>query len=663
MRKIVKPDNADVFGIIPIEQRKRSGPSGPSGKRKIKVREFVAWDGLAVRMEPDSEPVYTILGNSDGAILLRPDIGTKDSIEFLLNNTRPDTYNVGYYFDLDVNFILRDLPQHHLAVLTHLKHVTWNGYYIEHIPRKKFEIRHEETGRSIRIDDAFDYFLCRFGDACIRWNIGSEADWERLDSGEDSRARFTFEEIDSALEYWELKIGLTADLMESVKEAVHGCGFNIHRWYGPSAISSYLLTQNKVSRARAATPPDILGPALIAYSGGWFDRYKVGYHDGPVYKADINSAFAAAMARVPNLANGEWHYVSNPDPSLSREVRFGLFHIRLGFSNRAEAFNSLVNRAGIPQPLFLRDKSGATVHPPIVDGWYWNPEAATVAGHPDVEFVGAWIFQDDGSYPLAFIRDVFRSRQQVKGQPVEKLIKWALAAIWGRAAQHAGWNRRTNQPPPGFQIEWAGWATSYIRAEVFKVAANVGRRGGLISIDADGIISNIPFPKSLQSGSGLGDWRFSTHSGILYVGNGIYWLRDNDGNWEEPKFRGTPKELRRDISTIWEMLESGETTLHLVRTSFVGYGQIRIRGLADWRRWVSIPYDVVLDASKYRQHVPRFCKLCRDSGGSVPLTEGLHDMAMVPCRDVVSHPAPLPWAKDKDSLTTKLAHEIATEYM
>lgn len=663
MRKIVKPDDVDLFGIIPIEQRKRSGPSGPSGKRKVKVREFVAWDGKPVRMEPDSEPVYTLLGNSDGAILLRPDIGTKDALEFLLNNVRPDTYNVGYYFDQDVNYILRDLPAHHLAVLTTLKHVTWNGYYIEHIPRKKFEIRHEETGRKIRIEDVFDFFLCRFGEACVRWGICDESTGDKVDAGKQAGTSRSFHEIDEVLEEWELEIGLAAELMEEVKREVHDAGFAIHRWYGPSSISSWLLAKHKVSRARAATPPDILGPALIAYSGGWFDRPKTGYYDGTVYKADINSAFAAAMAKVPNLQNGEWEYIENPSPEIARSVRFGLFHIRLGFGNRAEAFNSLINRAGVPQPLFLRDKAGATVHPPIVDGWYWNPEAATVAGHPDVEFLGAWIFHDDGTYPLAFINEVYRARLLVKDKPVEKLIKWSLAAIWGRAAQHAGWNRRTNQPPPGFQIEWAGWATSYIRAKVFRIAVQVGRAGGLISIDADGILSTVPFPRGIGASDKLGDWRLSTYSGILYVGNGIYWGRDDNGEWKEPKFRGTPKELRRDISTVWEMLEHGDTVLHLVRNSFVGYGQIRLRGIADWRKWVSIPYDVVLDASKYRQHVPRYCRLCRESGGSVPLTEGLHDMAMVPCRDVVSHPAPLPWAKDKDSLTTKLAHEIATEYM
>lgn len=655
MTWIPKGDSDDL-GLIPLVPLKKSGKSG---KRKPKIRSFVAWDGESVRMEPDSEPVYSLLGNSDGAILLRPDIGTKDALEFLLDNCRPDTYNVGYYFDYDVNFILRDVPAHYLKVLGKYKQVMWNGYFIQHIPRKKFEVRHEESGRSIRIDDVFDFFLCKFEDAIERWNIGSKADRRFVAAGKSSRTEFTFEDIDGVLAYWECEIRLIADLMEAVKEAIHECGFPIHRWYGPSAISSLLLTRHGVSKARAATPPNILRPALIAYAGGWFDRYKVGFHDGPVYKADINSAFAAAMARVPNLANGEWRHVENPDPKLARECRFGLFHIRLGFGNRQEAFNSLVNRAGVPQPLFLRDKSGATVHPTIVDGWYWNPEAATVAGHPDVEFVEAWIFDDDGTYPLAWIEQVYEERVKVKDEPVEKLIKWALAAIWGRAAQHAGWNRRTNAPPAGFQIEWAGWATSYIRAEVFRVAIQVGKRGGLISVDADGVLSTVPFPSRVQSGSRLGEWKLSTYSGILYVGNGIYWARDENGEWLEPKFRGTPKEMRREIASIWDTLEGGESVLHLVRNSFVGYGQIQTRGISEWRRWVSIPYDVVLDASKYRQHVPKLCKVCRVSG-PVPLTQGLHDMALVPCRDLVSHAAPLPWARPDDS---SQHHEIATEYM
>lgn len=662
MRKVGK-GNADELGTIPIEYTRGKSRSGKSGKRRIVERSFVAWDGKCVSLEDGNPPVYTLLGNSMGDTLLRPDIGTKDALEFLLEHTRKGTYNVAYYFDHDVNYILKDLPAHHLKVLTELKHVTWNGYRIEHIPRKKFEVRHQETERSIRIDDVFDFFLCELPDALARWGVGDESAWIRIDTERKEANGRGFLEIDHVVDCWELSTGLTAMLMEDVKEAVHGCGFSIHRWYGPSAISSWLLSKHKVSNARAATPPDILRPCLVAYSGGWFDRFKIGYHDGPVYKADINSAFAAAMARVPNLSSGQWYHVDNPNMDEIRSVRFGLYHIRLGFGNKREAFNSLVNRAGTPQPLFLRDKSGATVHPTIVDGWYWNPEAALVVGHPDVEFVEAWIFDDDGTSPLSFIRDVYQERVNVKGHPVEKLIKWALAAIWGRAAQHAGWNRRTGQPPAGFQIEWAGWATSYIRAQVYRVAAPIGRAGGLISVDADGVLSTVPFSRRIASGTGLGEWKLSAYSGILYVGNGIYWARDDSGNWLEPKFRGTPKEMRRDIQAVWDMLDRGETVLHLVRNSFVGYGQIRQRGNSEWRKWVSIPYDVVLDASKYRQHVPRLCTVCRGKETPPSMTEALHDMAMIPCREVNSHAAPVPWAKSENSPNTAALHEIATEYM
>ena len=121
--------------------------------------------------------------------------------------------------------------------------------------------------------------------------------------------------------------------------------------------------------------------------------------------------------------------------------------------------------------------------------------------------------------------------------------------------------------------------------------------------------------------------------------------------------------MRRDIQAVWDMLNEGETVLHLVRNSFVGYGQIRQRGMGEWKKWISIPYDIVLDSSKYRQHVPRYCSAC--SGKEVPpsMTEALHDMAMVPCREVNSHAAPLPWARTDGSLATAAQHEIATEYM
>lgn len=340
----------------------------------------------------------------------------------------------------------------------------------------------------------------------------------------------------------------------------------------------------------------------------------------------------------------------------------GLFHIRFGLRNPREAFDFVAGRPGVPLPLFLRDKTDSTSHQPMVDGWYWNPEAALVWNHPDADFVEAWIFEDDGSYPFWWIDRVYESRKELSANddPTEKLIKWALAALWGRAAQHAGWNKKSRLPPPSFQIEWAGWATSYIRARVFRCALAVSRSGGLVSIDADGILSTTPFPPGIQNGDKLGDWKLSTYSAILYVGNGIYWTKNHDGEWNPPKFRGTPRGMYRDVSTVWDVLESGERVLHLVRHSFVGYGQIKLRGREDWRKWVSIPYTVTLERSKYRDHVPRFCRACR---AGVGLTEGLHDLVLVPAGEVVSRPAPLPWHKDPDSIKAKMLHEVATEFI
>lgn len=624
--------------LVPLTVHMEGGP-----------KPFIAWDG-----EYLNGVGYCILGNSHGDHIAGHEIGTREALELLLSGSEsnPGAYHISYSFDYDINHILKDIGWPRLIVLNRQGHVRWDDFEIRHIPKKQFHVRRLSDGASIRIDDIFMFFQSGLPDACDMY-LASHGD-ERLLVREWKRSRphFTAEHEEAVLGYWRTELGLMVALADTVRESLLSAGFVLDRWHGPGALSASLYRRHSVKDHRAETPEDMQLPARTAYSAGWFERFKMGIHEGPVYKADLNSAFAAAFRMLPSLRNGRWEYIKNPDPFLASSARFAVFRIRW----RTDFNQFLAACQGMPLPLFHRDSHGVLRHPYATDGWYWNPEAELMVGS-SAEFLEAWVFHDDGTYPMGWVSDVYARRLELvaRGDPAQRIVKAGMAGLWGRSAQVAGWDKGRKQAPRSHQIEWAGWVTSWCRAMVFKQAFSV--RHGLISIDTDGILSMEPF-SNLSSTMSLGEWKLEQYSGIIYIQNGIYWLRDMNGEWKPPKFRGSPRGTVTDPQVGIQALQ-WDRPITLQRRSFIGYGLAMHNRRDEWRNWTNYDYTVDLHRSASRYHSRRMCAACKEG---LSLVDCLHDLAPIPSREVVSSPAPLPWATG-DTTWKMMQHELTEDHM
>ena len=647
------PERGNVdFRIVKQGKRSHKG----KGTEDAGTRPFVVWDG-----EECKDAGYCLFGSSAGLYARKPHLSTREMLELIIDTGKavPNAFHVGFAFYYDVNQILKDLSKLRIAVLHKTGKVMWEGFQIEHVPHKIFTVSKfdDETGKKIkvRIDDCFSYFRQRFDKALIKYDIGSREERAAVTEGKDARQDFFWKDIDFIEQYWRKELRLLVDLMDRIRKDVHNAGYKIGQWHGPGALASYALRQHEMGQFKRETPEKILPAVLSAYSAGWFERFQAGVHDGEVYTADINSAYVHAISLLPNLAIGEWSHIDNPDRFTVRNTRFALYHIKMrgGFKEFMGACH------GIPGPLPIREKSGTISHPVQVDGWYWSPEAALVSGRPDVEITEAWIFDDDGSHPFAWVNDDYRHRLTLQklGNPAEKVIKWMLASLYGRLAQRVGWNEKTRKPPAWHQLEWAGFITSMCRSMCYRAAMDVARRGGLVSIDTDGIMSTVPFNDKFLSngtGDGLGEWKIEKYFGLIYIQNGIYWLRKEDGTWEEPKLRGIPKEQVKDESKAMAAL-AGDGKIHLSKERFVGMGQALNGNWNSWRRWEESPHVIDVNYSGKRQHTQFTCRACRRG---YSMTECLHDLAPIPADTVESQPHVLPW------MNPKVLHmwEIMREY-
>lgn len=569
---------------------------------------------------------------------------TLDCLELILEvgSKHQGSIHVSFSFGYDVNQLLKDLPVRALHLLRENGAVYWEGYHIEHVPRKWLVVR--GNGTQVKIFDTFLFFNCKFGEALRKYNVGTPEDLDRIDKGKEERPNFTWVNIDEIEHYWETELKYGVELLNKLREIIYGAGFHITSWHGPGALASYALGSNNTHiHMDRSISTDINLAARYAMFGGRFQAFQVGYYDGTVYDRDINSAYAYAFSRLPSLANGKWHYEKYPDRESAKHVRLGLYHIRY--------HRKMSNR---PMPLPHRERTGTVSFPSVTNGWFHAVEAASVVNDVNAEFLEAWIFEDDGSYPFSWIPEAFEERRilQEQGNPAEKTIKWMLAALYGQAAQRAGWKHK-NGPPKWHQIEWAGAVTAECRSMVYNAAKQV--QLSLVSIDTDGFISLAP-PIQVPNGIGenLGQWKATEYSGILYLQNGIYWLRDKDtGEWLRPKSRGIPRK-KLDFDEVYPMLQKNEN-LKVSQHMYIGYG-LALRGQMDkWRKWIDVPREITFGGNGKAVHVSKFCPTCKKG---ISWAGGMHPVFQVPPETIDSSPYDLPWMAETEEKVLKEFTEV-----
>lgn len=579
-----------------------------------------------------------LFGSTLGPRIIKVSISTLDCLSLIYQTGKRwrNVIHVSFSFGWDVNQIIKDLPVRALHVLRTYGKVYYEGFHIEHVPRKWFIVRH--AGIQVKIFDVFLFFNCKFGAALRKYEIGTQEELARIDAGKEERPNFTFLNIREIEEYWKIENQYGVLLMNKLREIIYGAGYFITSWHGPGALASYALRNNGVAiHMDKGISQEINEAARFAMFGGRFQAFQAGYYEGAVYDRDINSAYAYAFSRLPSLATGKWRFDPYPDRADTINVRMGLYHIR--------RFSKL---SLLPQPLPHRDKSGHVSFPSVTEGWFHAAEAALVRNDPNAEFLGAWIFEDDGSYPFEWILDEFAKRveMQEKKDPSEKTIKWTLAALYGQAAQRAGWER-AHGPPQWHQIEWAGAVTAECRSMIYAGSRPAGR--SLISMDTDGFISLVPvntLPNGI--GEGLGQWKSTEYTGILYLQNGIYWLRDGDGNWTPPKSRGIPRK-KLDFDTVIQSISKNEP-LQVSQHMFIGYG-LALRGQMDkWRKWVDVQRTIVFGGGGKAQHIPNLCPPCisGETWGSA-----MHPLYSVPPDSVQSFLYDLPWLSETEEKVLK----------
>lgn len=651
-------------------------------------REIIAWDGEGMNLDGDKRPQNLVVFGCSAEVdspLTGRDLRVGDILRYItdVGERHPSAVHVGYGFRYDANMIVRHLPVRCLAQLRE-KNETYYDYGGDHyrihwLPGKRFQVTRrwgpgQRTRTTVTIDDVIAFFASSFIAATESILAGELSDDDRdvIAHGKAERGSNLWDDLPDVLHYWRAEIRLMARLMERFREVMYASGFMLRDWYGPGALSSFIIRQQSLRRHIVNGPPDLPDDVHTAskhaYAGGRFELFRLGKFDGPVYSLDINSAYPFAISQAPSLGleYGKWHHVETP-----RSIEyFGVYRIRF---HAASAGPFEVR----PMPLFHRDHRGNISYPNVVHGWYWSPEASMVAGHEGVEICEAWVWEpaDENFRPFAFLADMYTTRMKIGKRNVMSMpYKLGPNSLYGKFAQRVGFSVDESGhrwPPRSHCLPLAGWVTSYTRAMLFNVLRQVPW-DRLIAVETDGIyMTHDPaLLDGVVMGNALGEWDATVYDELLYVQNGIYHRRTGT-DWLPPKSRGLDAAAIA-LPVMRSYLDSCvagpfPSLMVTMRPRFIGLtaamagsAPVKVRHC----RWEAGDRELVPGGKGKRIHVPEMCGACRQGQSAADAGHTL----VVRSRSMgeMSFPHFLPWeAGDQpaDSETAESLDEIASDLL
>lgn len=655
----------DTEESLDFQEYHRGHQSRPAAI-KPEHRFFIGWDGEGVNLKGPGKPQsYVLFGCSTGDCLISDGtsgLKTKDLLQFIIKVGRenPGAFHVGFAFGYDSNMIVKGLPEQSIRRLYDTGKLSLRygetRFHIQYTPGKWFSVtqynpgyhrsRNSHAKTTVRIYDTFSFFNSSFLVA-YKSIMGREAP-ESVVMGKSLRD--SFGNIDRIKSYWWDEIRCLAEMVEQLRSMLYGAGLRVTKWYGPGALASYALRQNRIHDHMAECPKEVRDAAKYAYAGGRFEMFKVGRITGPVYSYDINSAYPSAISRLPSLSGGVWRHVENP----TKLARFAIYKVDL----HVRYDHGFDFRIG---PLFHRDGRGNISFPWKLSGWYWSPEVQAMRVRlPNGAYTisEGWEYLSDGHLPLyrpfEWVGEMYERRKQWKreGNGSQLALKLCLNSLYGKMAQRVGWDEENGRAPQWHQLEWAGWVTSYTRASLYELAATIPQ-DKLIAIETDGLYTTVP-PSELgiESSDALGGWEIDEYDEILYMQSGLAWLRKND-EWIAKRRGLDATSLSQEACEgyLKTLMPSAQWAPYIGRTTrFIGMGAafnssapFRVRHCV----WETTTREIKPGQDGKRFHAHKQCRACANGASAYEMAHDLHIKSKAYIQPE-SFPHHIPWEEIDD---------------
>lgn len=505
---------------------------------------FAGCDGEGVTLE-NGYHAYNMLRMGDN--FLRAPKGAKrlhslNLLNFICDQD-PDQIYVGYFFNYDVTKILEDLPIPKIERLMKRElrmrkdgggvfAVSWNVFEIDYLPGKEFKVRRgrpkretdgsltREWERWVVINDVGSFFQCKFVDALRSWGVGDDSIWEPMEQMKQLRGDFTEDQFDEIAEYNRQECIHLVQLMNKFRDVCQDLHIAPKKWQGPGQLVESKLMYEGVKMTKdipCLAKPDqgmreVLRFAQSAYYGGRFERSVYGHWYRPLWLADINSAYPAAMMSVPCLEHGRW--IKSKTPAEDMDRRYAL--VLGSFTGRGEA----PLYYGLP----FRRKDKTICFPRAGRGWYWAFEVAAAKHqvfYPEV----LWYYVSScDCKPLGFVGDMFTERFKLGKTSKGMAIKLVMNSIYGKMVQSVGIPKFSNPI-------WGSYLTAMCRTQIMNKVheeSDCEKQGAcgldVLMIATDSIMKTSDFKTITPDKSVLGGWDVTCEESGGFVAQPGLWF-------------------------------------------------------------------------------------------------------------------------------------------
>lgn len=618
---------------------------------KFKIARFCAWDGEGVTRPVWVDPYtrqhdYTLLAycfrHWEGddwyydSLQSSDHLSTLDCLDFMIRASDlagKNTIHVGFSLSYDFTHILRDLSPHQLERALVNSDRIWGyigDYAIKVRPRKDLRVIKYHEGQKvgyIHLWDTFGFFQSSFVEALKKW-VPEYKSLARIMYGKRARAQFINWSPAAIEQYNFLELKGLVLMMNKLHAAFSEVELVLSRWdgAGAAAAAAYKKHMKKGWFGAAQLPDDVYLAAQGAYYGGRIEIAKFGTHAGYLWTGDINSAYPAGMAHIPDLTNGHWRLIERPGWSDITEFSLVLVSWNVGRCTFG--------------PFPFRMPDGRVLFPRAGKSWVWGAELIAfqqAAGYDlpdkeryrlsDCQFEAVWVFEPGSEdRPFAWVSDLYDYRQtliRAGSDGAQKALKLAINALYGKTVQQVGYqpqiqeiffrdhstvvliNEKTHRPP-FYNLAVGGFITAFCRAELLRVAAQ--NPGAVCALATDSIMALQPLVAPTTPGQKrLGEWTIKeipaaryvlVQAGVYYLHDGQHWTEHSRGFFPCSSADQSPAErdqhIEKRLDQIMAGWRAGQRTIYFETERLIGL-RAALAGGPDWwaRRgcWYRIHQD------------------------------------------------------------------------
>ncbi len=530
----------------------KTRPHHRGKKLKFFDLPFNSFDGEGESPDGEGSDRFTLLADSTGRELWHADrsrLTTDECLAFLVESPKRKA-NVWYSFGYDVANILYDLPREKLNQLRENNHVWYGRYRITWIPTKQFAITWRaancrctqkqggntrrasncEHVRSFLSHDVFGYFQTGFLATMKGWYKTQDPEIvAMIERGKDARGSFHTWDMTDVIAYNRAELVVCNEIMNNFREALRAADYRVSAWSGAGTLAAHWLRREKADQYFADLPQEMHHARDCAFFGGRIDAAVIGTINAS--EGDIQSAYPANVATLPDMRTLRWHHVKG---QLPRE-NVGLVHVKWNLSDNV--------RWG---PFPYRESDGSAKYPLDGEGWYHAVEvrAAIRRFGDDIEIIESWEARGTFSYPFAEpVRRDYALRASYKHanppNPAHIPLKLGLNSLYGKFAQRAGiklLEDGTLRMPRYHNLFYAGMITAGARARISDAILAHGD-ANVLMIATDGVFVRGKW--KLIEPDDLGSWEVDAKTKrVIIAGAGMYETRTADGKTNKNKRRG-----------------------------------------------------------------------------------------------------------------------------